>query len=34
MGMAVVTEVDEQSATASYNGTSPAKVGDSVNNSQ
>ncbi len=34
MGMAVVTEVDEQSATASYNGASPAKVGDSVNNSQ
>ena len=34
MGTAMVTDVDEQSATASYKGTSPAKVGDAVKNSQ
>jgi curli biogenesis system outer membrane secretion channel CsgG len=32
MGTATVTEVDEQSATANYSGTAPAKVGDAVKN--
>jgi curli biogenesis system outer membrane secretion channel CsgG len=34
MGTATVTDVDEQSATASYSGVSPAKVGDAVKNAQ
>jgi len=32
MGTATVTDVDAQSATANYSGTSPAKVGDAVKN--
>lgn len=32
LGTATITEVDEASATATYNGTGPAKVGDSVTN--
>jgi curli biogenesis system outer membrane secretion channel CsgG len=34
MGTATVTDVDAQSATANYNGSSPAKVGDAVKNTQ
>jgi len=34
MGTATVTDVDEQSATATYSGSSPAKVGDAVKNAQ
>jgi len=34
LGTATITEVDETSATATYNGTGPAKVGDSVTNAQ
>jgi proline dehydrogenase len=32
MGSATVTDVDAQSATANYSGSSPAKVGDAVKN--
>jgi curli biogenesis system outer membrane secretion channel CsgG len=32
MGTATVTDVDDQSATANYTGSSPAKVGDAVKN--
>jgi curli biogenesis system outer membrane secretion channel CsgG len=32
MGTATVTDVDDQSATANYSGSSPAKVGDAVKN--
>jgi curli biogenesis system outer membrane secretion channel CsgG len=34
MGTATITEVDADSATANYSGSSPAKVGDSVKNVQ
>jgi curli biogenesis system outer membrane secretion channel CsgG len=34
MGTATITEVDESSATATYNGTGSAKIGDSVTNAQ
>ena len=34
MGIALVTDVDAQSATANYTGVAPAKVGDTVKNSQ
>jgi proline dehydrogenase len=34
MGTATVTDVDAQSATANYSGSSPAKVGDAVKNAQ
>lgn len=34
MGTATITEVDADSATANYNGSSPAKVGDAVKNAQ
>jgi curli biogenesis system outer membrane secretion channel CsgG len=34
MGTATVTEVDEASATATYNGTGPAKVGDAAKSAQ
>lgn len=34
MGTATVTDVDAQSATANYSGSSPAKVGDTVKNAQ
>jgi curli biogenesis system outer membrane secretion channel CsgG len=34
MGTATVTDLDEQSATASYSGSSPAKVGDAAKNAQ
>jgi hypothetical protein len=32
VGTATVTEVDELSATATFNGSAPAKVGDVVKN--
>jgi hypothetical protein len=32
MGTATVTDVDAQSATANYTGSTPAKVGDAVKN--
>jgi len=34
VGIATVTEVDEQSATATYDGAGPAKVGDQVKSAQ
>jgi hypothetical protein len=34
MGTATITEVDVDSATANYSGSSPAKVGDSVKSAQ
>ncbi|HVN17354.1 MAG TPA: CsgG/HfaB family protein [Dongiaceae bacterium] len=34
MGSATITEVDADSATANYSGSTPAKVGDSVKNAQ
>jgi curli biogenesis system outer membrane secretion channel CsgG len=34
MGIATVTDVDEASATASYSGSAPAKVGDAAKNAQ
>ncbi|MBV8050533.1 MAG: curli production assembly protein CsgG [Acidobacteriaceae bacterium] len=34
LGTATITEVDDASATATYSGTGPAKVGDAVNTAQ